>query len=84
MVNDCQRNAEIELILRFDEATSALDSEVEAATRHSFYSLMQSKAVITIAHRLSTIAAMDLLLAQGGLYARQWDHPSGGFLGEEA
>jgi ATP-binding cassette subfamily B multidrug efflux pump len=24
------------------------------------------------------------LLAQGGLYARLWDHQSGGFLGEEA
>jgi ATP-binding cassette subfamily B protein len=69
-------------ILLLDEATSALDSESEILVQQALWRLMEGRTALVVAHRLSTVARMDqLVVLDGGTYARLWQHQSGGFLG---
>ena len=80
-------------ILLLDEATSALDSESEILIQRALWRLMQDRTALVVA-RMDQLVVLDRgqiaekgthqeLLRRNGIYARLWQHQSGGFLDDD-
>ena len=61
-----------------------MDGKTVIAIAHRLSTIARmDRLVVLDAGRVVETGTHDTLLAAGGIYARLWEHQSGGFLGEE-